>query len=92
MTINAIFLIFITIVGAAAGFVLVAMPEARNLRISPYFWVLIGMAIFEVLAYAHGRGAAGTTLQTEYRLLGFVVAVVLMVLIPFLADSPGRLF
>ena len=58
----------------------------------PYFWVLLAMALFELAAYARGRGAPGTMVAIEMRLLGFVLAIVLMVVIPILAGSPGRLF
>jgi len=54
--------------------------------------VLLAMALSELAAYARGRGAPGTMVAMEMRLLGFVLAVVLMVVIPILAGSPGRLF
>jgi hypothetical protein len=90
--INRIFLGFMIAAGLAAGLVLVARPELRDFRISPYFWILIAMALFEFAAFARGRGAPGTTIAMEVRLLGFVLAVVLMVAIPVVAGSPGRLF
>ena len=68
------------------------MPQARDFRVPPYFWVLLAMALFELAAYARGRGAPGTMVAMEMRLLGFVLAIVLMVVIPILAGSPGRLF
>jgi len=90
--INRLFLGFMILAGLAPGAVLVARPEVRDFRIPPYFWVLIAMAVFEFAAYARGRGAPGTTVGMEVRLLGFVLAVVLMVVIPVLAGSSGRLF
>ena len=90
--INRIFLGFMIAAGLAAGLVLVARPELRDFRISPYFWILIAMALFEFAAFARGRGAPGTTIAMEIRLLGFVLAVVLMVAVPVVAGSPGRLF
>ena len=92
MTIDRIFLAFMAACGIAAGIVLIAAPEARNMRIAPYFWVLIAMALFELASYARGRGAVGTTISIEARLLGLVIGVVLMVLLPVLAGSPGKLF
>ncbi len=80
------------VIGVAVGIILVAAPESRNFKLSPYFWVLIAMAIFELVAFARGRGAPGTVLAVEARLLGFVLAIVLMVVIPILAGSPSRLF
>ena len=92
MTIDRIFLLFMVVCGAATGLVLVVAPETRDFRISPYFWVLIAMALFEGIAFWRGRGAPGTTISMEMRLLGFVLAIVLMVAIPILAGSPARLF
>jgi membrane associated rhomboid family serine protease len=74
-----------------AGAILIAAPESRNLRITPYFWVLIAMVCFELATFARGRGAPGTMISMEARLLGLVLAVVLMVVLPVLAGSPGRL-
>jgi hypothetical protein len=90
--INRIFLGFMIVAGLAAGASLVARPELREFRVSPYFWILIAMALFEFAAFARGRGAPGTMIAMEIRLLGFVFAVVLMVAIPVIAGSPGRLF
>ena len=55
--INRIFLGFMIVAGLAAGAALVARPELREFRISPYFWILIAMALFEFAAFARGRGA-----------------------------------
>ena len=78
--------------GIAVGVLLVIKPQARDFLVPPYFWILIAMALFEFAAYARGRGAPGTTVAMEMRLLGFVLAIVLMVVIPIVAGSPGRLF
>jgi hypothetical protein len=91
-TINRLFLGFMIAAGLATGIVLVVAPQMRDFRIPPYFWVLIAMALFEFAAYARGRGAEGTMVGMEIRLLGFVLAIVLMVAIPVVAGSPGRLF
>jgi hypothetical protein len=91
MTINRLFLAFMCLVGAAVGLVLVLRPESRDLRVPPYFWVLIAMALFELIAFARGRGAPGTVVAMEARLAGFVLAIVLMVVIPIVAGSPARL-
>ena len=89
MTIDRIFLIFMALCGVVAGAVLVTWPEARNLRITPYFWVLIAMALFELAQFARARGAPGTVVSIEARLFGLVLAVVLMVAI---GGAPTRLF
>ena len=92
MILDRIFVGFMALVGIAIGFVLVVAPESRDYRVPPYFWVLIAMAIFELAAFARGRGAPGTVLTMQARLAGFALAVVLMVVIPIFAGSPGRLF
>ena len=92
MTINRLFIAFMCLVGAAVGIVLVLRPEIRDFRVPPYFWVLIAMALFELVAFARGRGAAGTVVAMEARLCGFVLAIVLMVVIPIVMGSPARLF
>src|SRR3977135_4733353 len=92
MTINHIFLAFMALVGAATGIILVVAPQSRDFRVSPYFWVLIAMAIFELAAFVRGRSAPGTVVAMEARLCGFVLALVLMVGTPILSGSPTRLF
>jgi len=42
-----LFLGFMIAAGLVTGGVLVAAPQVRDFRISPYFWVLIAMALFE---------------------------------------------
>ena len=91
MTINHLFLAFMGVVGAAVGIILVK-PETRDYRISPYFWVLLAMALFELLAFARGRGAPGTAVTMDVRVSGFLMAIVLMVVIPIVAGSSARLF
>jgi hypothetical protein len=89
MTIDRIFLCFMTLCGLVTAAVLVFFPESRESRISPYFWVLIPMAIFEAIAFARGRGAPGSVISVYTRLIGFVIAVVLMLAIPYLAGQPA---
>jgi len=91
MTIDRIFLAFMGLVGVAIGVILVAAPETRDYRVPPYYWVLIAMAVFELIAFARARGAPGTMITMQARLLGLVLAVVVMVLVPILAGSSGRL-
>ncbi|HSJ40898.1 MAG TPA: hypothetical protein VK955_07570 [Xanthobacteraceae bacterium] len=92
MTINHLFLAFMGVVGAAVGIILVAKPETRDYRISPYFWVLLAMALFELLAFARGRGAPGIAVTMDVRVSGFLMAIVLMVVIPIVAGSSVRPF
>jgi hypothetical protein len=92
MTINHLFLAFMGVVGAAVGLILVFKPETRDYRVSPYFWVLLAMALFELLAFARGRGAPGTAVTMDVRVSGFLMAIVLMVVIPIVAGSSARPF
>jgi len=92
MSIDRLFLAFMAVCGAAAGGILAAAPESRNFVVVPYFWILIAMAAFEGIAFWRGRGATSTAVSMEMRLLGFVVAVVLIIVVPIFAGSPGRLF
>jgi hypothetical protein len=92
MTTDHIFLGFMGAVGIAAGAILIAKPETRDLRVPPYFWVLIAMVFFEVTLFAFWRGVPGRMVSNGARLLGFVLAVVTMIVMPILAGSPGRLF
>ena len=64
MTIDHIFFGFMTAVGIAAGAVLIAMPETREARVPPYFWVLIAMILFEVTLFAFYRGVPGRMVRT----------------------------
>jgi membrane associated rhomboid family serine protease len=84
MTLDRIFIGFMIVVGVVVGTIVALRPEVRELRIQPYFWVLIAMLVFEALNYARGRGAPGTMLGMEARLLGFVTGIVLMIVIPTL--------
>jgi hypothetical protein len=92
LTINHVFIAFMTLTGVAVGIVLVMAPQSRDYRLPPYFWVLIAMAVFELIAFARGRGEPGTVVAMEARMCGFVLAIVIMVVIPILAGSSARLF
>ena len=92
MTIDRLFIAFMTVCGLATAGILVFFPRSREFGIAPYFWVLIAMAIFEGVAFACNRGAPGT-ITMESRMIGFVIAIALMLLIPYMAGLPlVRLF
>lgn len=93
MTIDRIFIAFMVLCGLVIAGILVAVPEARDARIPPYFWVLIAMAVFEGLAFARSQGAPGTMIAMPSRLIGFAVAIALMLAIPYFLGQPAvRLF
>jgi hypothetical protein len=84
MTIDRIFIAFMMLCGLAAAGVLLLFPESKSFVVPPYFWVLIPMAIFEAIAFARTRGAPGSVITMWTRLIGFVIAIVLMMAIPYL--------
>jgi hypothetical protein len=84
MSIDRILVGWMVVVGIAVGAILVVLPQAREFRIPPYFWVLAAVGLFDLATFARGRGAPGTMAGMDARLLGFVIAIVLMVGIPML--------
>jgi uncharacterized membrane protein HdeD (DUF308 family) len=93
MTIDRLFIAFMTVSGLATAGILVFFPQSREFRVAPYFWVLIAMAVFEGIAFARNRGAPGTVIAMESRVIGFVIAIALMLVIPYMAGLPlVRLF
>jgi len=87
-----LFLGYMAVIGAAVGAVLVVKPEVRDFRLPPYFWILIAMLLFGLVVFLRTRRSPGETIAMEVRLLGLVLGVVLMVVVPIIAGSPGRLF
>ena len=93
MTIDRIFIVFMTACGLIIAGLVMFFPRSTDFFIPPYFWALIPMAIFEAIAFARNRGAPGPVIAMETRLIGFAVAIALMLVIPYLAGQPmTRLF
>jgi hypothetical protein len=88
MTIARIFIVFMTSCGLILAGVVMVFPQSRAFGVPPYFWVLIPMAIFEAIAFARNRGAPGSVIAMETRLIGFVIAVALLLVIPYLVGQP----
>lgn len=84
VTIDRLLIGWMVVVGIAVGAILVAVPQAREFRVPPYFWVLAAVGAFDLAAFARGRGAPGTMAGMDARLLGFLIGIVLMVAIPML--------
>jgi hypothetical protein len=82
--IDRILIAYMILVGIVVGAILVLVPQAREFRLPPYFWVLAAVGAFDLAAYARARGAPGTMAGMDARLLGFLLAIVLMVVIPML--------
>jgi hypothetical protein len=88
--IDRLFLIYASAVGLAVGIAVTLWPALREFRVSPYFWVLIAVALYDVGAVLYGRGVPDTTLAMPFRLLGFVIAIVLMIAAPIVVGSVLR--
>lgn len=88
MTLDRIFLVFMTLCGLVLAGLVILFPQSRDVGIAPYFWVLVPMAIFEGLAFARGRGAPGSVIAMHTRLIGFVIAIALLLVVPYLAGQP----
>ena len=91
-SIDRIFLGYTLLAGLAAGAVLVAKPELRDFGISPFFWIVIAMAAFELMCFARGGGAPGATITMGIRLVGFALALAMMIAVQAAAGSPVRFF
>ena len=88
MTIDRIFIVFMASCGLILAGLVLLFPQSRDIGIPPYFWVLIPMAIFEVAAFARNRGAPGSVIAMETRLIGFLIAIAMLLIIPYLAGQP----
>jgi hypothetical protein len=92
MRLDHLFFLYMAAIGITAGALLVATPAAGDFVVKPYFWVLIAIAVFDVVTYLRGRNIPGTMIGMDARLLGLVIGVVAMVLIPWLAGAPATFF
>ena len=92
MRLDRVFLVFAVVVGVAVGVVIVLVPQSRNIGLAPYFWVLIAFALFEgVAVYRRGSGM-GPPSSMPTRLIGFALALGLMVLIPWAGGVELKLY
>jgi hypothetical protein len=92
VTTDRIFLVFATIVGIASGGVIVLVPQSRNIGLQPYFWVLIAIALFELVAFLRRGGQGGPPISMQTRIIGFLVALGLAFLIPMGAGLQVKMF
>ena len=82
MSIERVFYVYCAALGVAVGAVLLTVPESRDLSLGPYFWVLIGIALFEAVAvYLRGGLANGPPMTMPTRMIGFVVAIAPMLFV-----------
>ena len=88
MTIDRIFIVFMTSCGVIFTGIVLLFPQSRNIGIPPYFWVLISMGLFEVVAFARKSGAPGSVIAMPTRLIGFAIAIAMLWIIPYLAGQP----
>ena len=92
MNMQWIFIAFAIVVGIATSAVVVLVPQSRDFWISPYFWVLIAFALFEGIVHWRRGIAAGPPITMPTRLIGFAIALALMVLIPMAAGIEMKIF
>ena len=86
MTIDRIFFVYSAVLGVIVGAVLLNVPQSRELSLGPYFWVLIGIGLFEAVAvYMRGGLANGPPMTMTTRLIGFFIAVVPMLFVRYTA-------
>ena len=91
MDISRIFLVFAGIVGIAVGGTIVLFPQSRDFVVAPYFWVLIAFGLFELLVFVRSN-TKGPPITAQTRIIGFVIALALMILIPVAAGMPLKIF
>jgi uncharacterized membrane protein HdeD (DUF308 family) len=82
MTLDRTFYFFMALVGILAGVVLARSPQAAELALRPYFWILIAVALFDLWSYLRGAAATGGMLSLNQRILGFAIGLIWMVLVP----------
>jgi hypothetical protein len=92
ITTNRIFLVFAFLVGIAVGGIIVLVPQSRTIGLAPYFWVLIAFALFEGIAHFRRGGTVGPPISMQTRLIGFAIALALMVVIPVAAGIQMKIF
>jgi hypothetical protein len=86
MTIERVFFVYAAVLGVAVGAVLLNVPQSRDMALGPYFWVLIGIAIFEGIGvYLRGGIANGPPLTMPVRVIGFFIAVAPMLFVRYTA-------
>ncbi len=67
--------------GAAAAALYIYVPGSRTFAVSPYFWLLVAMALFEtVVMYLRGF-EYGPPLTLTQRVVGFGIAAGLFLLL-----------
>ena len=92
MKLDHIFFVYMAAIGIGAGIILTVWPQSGGFFLKPYFWVLIGLAIFDLACYLRRQGAPGTMISLEARLLGLVIGVVAMVALKTITGTPASVF
>jgi hypothetical protein len=92
MTIDRIFILYMALIGVAAGALLVALPQAQDFWLKPYFWILIAVLVFDLGTMLMRRGRPGAALTMNARVIGFILGGILMVAFPTIAGVEVRFF
>jgi hypothetical protein len=82
---DRLFYLYMSAVGIVAGIALVMAPWTANGTVKPFFWILIAVALFDVVAYARGRNAPGTMITSGARAFGFLAGGAVMLVITLIA-------
>jgi hypothetical protein len=91
MALDRMFYFFMAGVGIAIGTILSRAPEAAQLAIKPYFWILGAVALFDLFSYLRGARLTGGMLKMNQRMLGFAIGLIWMFIIPYLSGTDVRL-
>ena len=81
MRLDWIFYGFALVIGAAAGALYIYVPGSRGFAVSPYFWILVAIAIFETGVMSVRGFEYGPPLTMTQRICGFALAVGLLLVL-----------
>ena len=90
LTLDKIFYGYMALAGLVAGAALVASPPLRDAFISPFFWMLIAVALFEIGNMLMPRSGKVITLTNASRGIGFMIGMALLVAVTMLAGVTVR--
>ena len=83
--ISRIFYAYMTIVGLAAGALLVVAPQTQKFVVPPFFWVLIAVALFELGTLVRRRAGPDAALNLNARMIGLVIGALVMLAVTMIA-------
>jgi len=87
---DKIFYAYMALAGVGAAVALIASPPLREVFISPFFWMLIAIALFEAGNVVMPRPGKLVTLTNLSRGIGFLIGMALLVAVTMLAGVSVR--